>query len=212
MQQMIVIRDGTKHYKPVSLVSLSLLPYPQDPSQYTPPLFNRECPAGISGNSTFSPFSPPRFHEELRRKLLNLRADAQARKEGRLPESCWRETYLKKSVRKKQAKVRTCELCRVQFNNYLQVPLFPSPHSARFLAPASTVPRFPQLPPFSGKHLLSSPNSRLEKRLPFRHETVAPRGTCPMHARVVSRARFRAVIALFFVTFHRDRRSRRLAS
>lgn len=86
------------------------------------------------------------------------------------------------------------------------------PHSARFLAPASTVPRFPQLPPFSGKHLLSSPNSRLEKRLPFRHETVAPRGTCPMHARVVSRARFRAVIALFFVTFHRDRRSRRLAS
>ncbi|KAK8815649.1 hypothetical protein WA538_004774, partial [Blastocystis sp. DL] len=129
MQQMIVIRDGTKHYKPVSL----------DPSQYTPPLFNRECPAGIS------PFIPQelwkQFHEELRRKLLNLRADAQARKEGRLPESCWRETYLKKSVRKKQAKVRTCELCRVQFNNYLQHVFSPqhrqslaSPNYLPFLA------------------------------------------------------------------------------
>jgi len=64
MQQMIVIRDGTKHYKPVSLVSLSLLPYPQDPSQYTPPLFNRECPAGIS------PFIPQELWKQYLFTLL----------------------------------------------------------------------------------------------------------------------------------------------
>ena len=96
-----------------------------------PPMFNRECPAGIS------PFIPQemwkqyihalmlmwRFHEELRRKLLNIRTDAIARKEGRFQDATWKEAYIKKSVKKKQAKTRTCELCHIQFHNYVQVHL-----------------------------------------------------------------------------------------
>ena len=62
-------------------------------------------------------------HEALRRKLLNIRTDAIARKEGRFQDATWKEAYIKKSVKKKQAKTRTCELCHIQFHNYVQVHL-----------------------------------------------------------------------------------------
>ena len=33
----------------------------------------------------------------------------------------WKEAYLKKNIKKKQMKTRTCEICRETFNSYLEV-------------------------------------------------------------------------------------------
>ena len=129
----MVIKDLTGHYKSVSLVVARIVFHPQDAESYYPPFFNRDCPQGIS------PFIPQslwkqciltcpfmhRMYDDLKRKLYHLQSDVNARKEGRIGDATWKEAYLKRNVKKKQSKTRNCELCRVAFNNYLEVGILP---------------------------------------------------------------------------------------
>lgn len=66
-----------------------------------------------------------RMYDDLKRKLYHLQSDVNARKEGRIGYATWKEAYLKRNVKKKQSKTRNCELCRVTFNNYLEVGILP---------------------------------------------------------------------------------------
>ena len=59
--------------------------------------------------------------DDLNRKYHHLQEDIQARKEGRVLMNNWKEAYLKKNIKKKQMKTRTCEICRETFNSYLEV-------------------------------------------------------------------------------------------
>ena len=129
----IIIKDLTLHYKSVSLVVSSIPPHAQDAESYYPPFFNRDCPQGVSPfiPSTMwkqflcFPFIMRRMYDDLKRKLCHLQSDANARKEGRFGDATWKEAYIKRNVRKKQSKTRNCELCRVTFNNYLEVDNLP---------------------------------------------------------------------------------------
>lgn len=62
-----------------------------------------------------------RMSDDLHRKHCHLEMDAQSRKEGHVLPNNWKEMYLKRNVKKKQMKTRTCEICRVSYNNYLDV-------------------------------------------------------------------------------------------
>lgn len=62
-----------------------------------------------------------RMSEDLHRKHCHLEMDAQSRKEGHISPNNWKEMYLKRNVKKKQMKTRTCEVCRVSYSNYLDV-------------------------------------------------------------------------------------------
>ena len=76
-----------------------------------------------------------KMSEELKSKYKHLRDDAITRMKGHVPAGNWRELYIKRSVRKKHTKTRTCELCRMSFNNYPEV-LSPAPsHLARLDPP-----------------------------------------------------------------------------
>ena len=66
-------------------------------------------------------FSYYRMYEDLKRKLSRLQTDYEARRDGRFEEATWKESYIKRNVKKKQMKVRTCDLCLIQFSNYLEV-------------------------------------------------------------------------------------------
>lgn len=69
----------------------------------------------------FMLFSYYRMYEDLKRKLSRLQTDYEARRDGRFEEATWKESYIKRNVKKKQMKVRTCDLCLIQFSNYLEV-------------------------------------------------------------------------------------------
>lgn len=62
--------------------------------------------------------------DDLHRKFYHLQTDALNRKEGNVVPNNWRELYLKRNVKKKQMKTRNCELCRISFNNYIEVKVF----------------------------------------------------------------------------------------
>ena len=69
----------------------------------------------------FMLFSYYRMYEDLKRKLSRLQTDYEARRDGRFEEATWKESYIKRNVKKKQMKVRTCDLCLIQSSNYLEV-------------------------------------------------------------------------------------------
>ena len=149
----LLIKDLTNHNKPKALVLFLLSSLTPSPSKSTrrPPSTATASKASLpsslprSGSRTPSPFLlfSPRMHENLKRKLTRSLLDLQARREGRSHEPSYRELALRRSIKKNQTRVRSCDLCRIQFSNYCDVLARPSLHSSTSKRPntaASSTP------------------------------------------------------------------------
>ena len=131
----------TTNPKPSYLLSPLFFSLPAPQNLLAPHLPPRLFPRPLSLRPSLSleavPFSPPfhpSMHENLKRKLSRSLLDLQARREGRVHEPSYRELALRRSIKKNHTRVRSCDLCRVQFSNYLEVP-------ASFLFDSSTCRR-----------------------------------------------------------------------